>query len=147
MRKQLAILALVAGAFSGCNLSAPNIPAVEAGVTDAEIAIQAIDTAADAYFAANPNAKLQTEIDDAATDAESLLRTLNAALAAATSMQDGNVQAALQAFSTAFMQLGALVAQIGIQVATGTSATRVHGTNRIVLISPPFILQNLKAKK
>jgi len=117
---------------------------VEAGINDAEIAITTIETGVSTYFAVHPNPTLQAQINGAITDVETTLRAVNAALASATSLADGNVQAALAAFTTAYNALLALVRQIGIQAAPSsvTTSTRVNGvlyvpTPRLFLLVRP----------
>ena len=135
----------------GCAGATPatTITAIEAGITDAEIVIAAIQAAADGAFAIKPDPTLQAKIDAAIGDTEGALRAVNTALAGATSISDGNVQAALQAFSDAFSALVALAAQIGVQVSPSAAAVRggrMAGSG-VVLIAPPVILQNLKARR
>lgn len=141
----LSALPLLGLGSSGCagQTAAMVLSEVEAGITDAEIAIQTVMAGVDAYFAAHPNPKLQGEIDSAVTDATTALRAVTAALAGATSITAGNVQAALQAFSTAYSTLMQLVAQIGIQTApAGTAAARVGGN---LYVPKPRLLQLVKA--
>jgi hypothetical protein len=112
---------------------------VSAGINDAEIAIQTVMAGVDAYFATHSNPKLQGEIDAAMSDTTTALRAVNAAFAGATSITDGNVQAALASFAAAYSALMTLVAQIGIQTApAGTSVARVNGT---LFVPAPRLLQ------
>lgn len=131
--------------IGGCpNQSAATVLSeVEAGISDAGIAIQTIVVGVDAYFATHPNATLQSQIDAAIADTSTALRAVNNALAGASSISDGNVQQALTSFSQAYAALMQLVGQIGVQTApTGvTAAVRVNG---VVYVPSPRILTLVK---
>jgi hypothetical protein len=130
--------------ISGCGATpATVLSAIEAGINDAEIAITTITTGVNAYFTAHPNATLQAQIDNAITDVTTALSAVNSVLAGATSILDSNVQAALQAFASAYSALMTLVGQIGIQTApvSITAAARVGG---ILYIPAPRLLQLIK---
>ena len=131
---------------SGCANQTPAqvLSAAEAGINDAEIAITTIMGGVDAYFAVHPNPTLQAQIDTAVTDVTTALSIANTALAGATSITDGNVQAALTSFANAYNALMALIAQIGIQTAPAgaTAAARVKG---VLYVPAPRLLQLIKA--
>lgn len=130
---------------SGCSGVTPAmiLSDIEAGIADAQIAIQTVLVGVDAYFAAHPNPKLQGEIDAAAADVAAALRVVTSAAAGATNIADGNVQAALAAFATAYNALMTLVAQIGVQTAPSgmTTAAKVNG---ITYVPAPRLLQLVK---
>ena len=133
----------LAAVLPGCPGQTPAmvITEVEAGITDAQIAIQTIIAGIDAYFAAHPNPALQAKIDAAVADTSAALRVVTTALSGATSISDGNVQA-LIAFASAYSALMSLVAQIGIQTASAATP-KVAG---VIYVQSPRILQAIKPK-
>jgi hypothetical protein len=130
---------------SGCSASAAVVlTTVEAGISDAQIAITTIMTGVDAYFDTHSNPALKAQIDGAVSDVTTALRAVNSALAGATSIADGNVQTALAAFASAWATVMTLVAQIGIQVAPA-GVTAVAKVNGITYVPPPRLLSLVKA--
>jgi len=134
----------LAAVLPGCPGQTPAmvITEVEAGITDAQIAIQTIIAGIDAYFAAHPNPALQAKIDAAVADTSAALRVVTTALSGATGISDGNVQAALIAFASAYSALMSLIGQIGIQTASAATP-KVAG---VIYVQSPRILQVIKPK-
>jgi len=118
---------------------------VRDGITDAEIAIQTVVAGVDAYFSSHPNPKLQGEIDNAVADVTTALRAVDAALAGATSIADGNLQAALTSFAAAYNALMALVGQISIQTAPAAIGKSARTPAGVLLVPSPRLLQLVKA--
>ena len=134
------------GLTTGCPGQTPAmvISEVEAGITDAEIAIQTIVAGVNAYFALHPNPDLQAKIANVVADTQSALRVVTSALAGASSIADGNVQTALQAFGQAYAALMALIAQINIQTAPSGIAQGARASNGTLYIVPPRLLKAIK---
>ena len=146
VRMLLATLLVLAFGVSqigaSCNAATvtTTITQAEAGIIDAQLVLSLVQTGVDGYFAAKPNPTLQATIDSAMADTQAALRAVNTALAGATSLTDNNVQAAIASFSTAFNQLMALVAQIGVQVnAAAPRGVSTHTASGIV-VAPPLLL-------
>jgi hypothetical protein len=134
---------------ASCNAvsTATTITQAEAGIVDAQLVLTLVQTGVDGYFAAKPNASLQATIDGAMADAQAALRTVNTALAGATSLSDNNVQAAIASFSTAFDQLMALVAQIGVQVNKAAPRGVSTRTASGIAVAPPILFGWAATKK
>ena len=142
VRMLLATLLVLAFGVSqigaSCNAATvtTTITQAEAGIIDAQLVLSLVQTG----VAAKPNPTLQATIDSAMADTQAALRAVNTALAGATSLTDNNVQAAIASFSTAFNQLMALVAQIGVQVnAAAPRGVSTHTASGIV-VAPPLLL-------
>jgi hypothetical protein len=141
----LAIAATVPG-LAGCPGQTPAmiLSDAEMGVADAQIAIATINTGVEAYFAVKPNPALETQIENAVTDTQAALRLATTALGGATSITDGNVQAALTAFGNAYAALMALVSQIGIQTAPASIGKANRGPNGVLYVPAPRLLSAIK---
>lgn len=150
----LAVASAAPLALAGCG--GPQTPQtvlseIEAGVADAQAALQVAASVAAAILAANPNPALAAKIDEAETAAQDALRALTDVLAGATSIADANAQAALQAFSDAYGAVMALLATIGVKQSAaaprGKFRRAVKDAGGKILIAPPTILNLLQAKK
>jgi hypothetical protein len=142
-----AFLVAVPATLSGCPSQTPAqvIADIESGIPDAEMAIETIVSGVDAYFALHPNATLKAQIDGAVADALAALRTVSSSLVGVTSITDGNVQAALAAFSQAYNSLIQLIGQIGIQAGSPSLGRAALRTSSGTLIIPsPRLLQAVK---
>jgi len=130
---------------TGCNLPAATVISdIEAGVSDAGLALQGVITVVDGILAAHPNPAVQADFTKVAAVATEALQGLDAALAGATSISDANVQAALANFYQAYQALMTIAGQLGVQTA-GTPAAnfaRPAGT-AIVYVKAPRIFAHL----
>lgn len=135
-------LGLMSVGLTGCPNQSPAvvIGEVQAGINDAVIAINTIESGVNAYFVAHPDAALQAKIQNAVADVTSALSVVNTALAGAASVSDGNVQSALTTFSQAYSALVQLVAQIGVQASPAVTV----GGRVVVRVPTPRILTLLK---
>jgi hypothetical protein len=156
-RRYLSLLALlpVLALLALPDCGVPQTPAtvlseVEAGVNDAEVALQIAAGVADSIFAAKPNPALQAKVQEALAAAEDALRALNSVLAAATSLAAADVQAALQSFNDAYAAVMDLLSQVGVR----QSASAPRGAYRraekhadgTVHLAPPVVLSWLRAR-
>ena len=153
----ISVAAVASGAIgvSGCAAvsAATVVQDVLAGIDDAGLVLQQIQTFVSTYFASKTDATnqaLAVKINAALTDARNGLDLVVRAGAVATDITDANLQQALTDFSTEFAAVVALGQQIGVQVSgttpTATPKPAVAGAPGLV-VSQPMILSKIRAKK
>jgi hypothetical protein len=116
MKLVLALLvALAAAPVSGCAAIVSNLPAVIAAVTDGMMVVDAIEAFVRRFFAASPNPDLQRKVDVAVSKTRSALSAALRISDGAQKLDQAQVDAAFADFKTAYLELVALVAPLGVQ--------------------------------
>jgi hypothetical protein len=107
-------------ALAGCAQLLPwivqNGPAIDAGIVDATQILGTIGKFIDAYFESHPDPALQAKVLDGFAKAEGALSALAQLVAGGVDVAQKDVQAALQAFATAWADLMSLVGPLGVQI-------------------------------
>lgn len=145
-RKFLAAL-LISGLFTAqvsCSWLKNNLPTVITDVQDGMAIINSLSALSQMFFVANPNPKLQSQVNTAIADAET---TLDAGLRATQGVTDLTQKQYTQAFGpfiTAYTELKGLLVSSGI--IKGTSSVKaVTATPSGYVIPEPIIV--VKASK
>ncbi|HEV3059763.1 MAG TPA: hypothetical protein VGY48_16040 [Vicinamibacterales bacterium] len=90
------------------------IPIVIAAVQGADLAVNAIESFADGWFAAHPNPTLQNKVSLAIQKAREALAALNALTIGVGDVDQGQLTAAFANFEQAYNDLLSLVGPIGV---------------------------------
>lgn len=119
MRTLALFMALVVTPAIGCSAIFSNLPTVLAYVQDAQLVISTIESFANAFFAARPNADLQKKVGEAIAKAKTALDLAVRAAQGADGLKSADVTAAFKDFQLAYQDLVSLLGPMGVHQSGG----------------------------
>lgn len=116
-------IALLVGPVTGCSAIFSNLPTVLAYVQDAQLVISTIESFANAFFAARPNADLQKKVGEAIAKAKTALDLAVRAASGVDGLGKADVDKAFKDFQLAYQDLTSLLGPMGVHRGGALRAT------------------------
>jgi hypothetical protein len=130
----LILTAMLLSAAPGCSTIFSNLPSVLAYVQDGQLVLSTIESFANAFFAARPDASAQKAVNEAIAKAKSALDLAVRAAEGVDGLKQADVDAAFKSFSLAYQDLISLLGPMGVHV----QGSKLQATPGGLLVPEPL---------